>query len=64
MTSGMGRDFRSSLGAGLSALAAGFDSALSGSDFMIAVLLSLLSPPGSNLGKSWRLVEEALKEAH
>ena len=63
MSSGMGRDFRSSLAAGLdtgfdSDLSAsgvgfdsGFDSGLSGFDFTMVVLLFLLPPPGASPGK-------------
>jgi hypothetical protein len=66
----MGRDFRSSLGAGLdSGLSAlgvgfdsGFDSGLSGFDFTLVVLLFLLPPPGASPWKAWKIVvEQALK---
>jgi hypothetical protein len=77
MSSGMGRDFRSSSGAGLdsgfgsdlSALGVGFDSGvasgLSGFDVTTVVLLFLLPPEDASPGKAWKIVEQALKmKAH
>jgi len=72
----MGRDFRSSLGAGLdsgfgsdlSALGVGFDSGfesgLSGFDVTMVVLQFWLPPPGASPGKAWKIVEQVLKKAH
>jgi hypothetical protein len=54
MSSGMGRDFRSSLGAG-------FDSGLSGFDFTMIVLLFLLLPPAAVPEDAWKIVGQALK---
>jgi hypothetical protein len=69
----MGRDFSSSLGAGLdsgfdagiSALGvgfgSGFDSGFSVFGFTVVVLLFLLPPQGASPGKARKIVEQALK---
>jgi hypothetical protein len=72
----MGRDFRSSFGAGLdsgfdSDLSAmdvgfdsGFDSGLSGFDVTMVVLLFLLPTPGAGPEKAWNFAGMALRKVH